>query len=287
MNPARLSLNQATIRRAGLADALAVTSERGIGAIGLWREPVQEVGLETAARLVAASGLRVSSVCRGGFFTSPDPATWRAALDDNRTAVRETAVLAAAGAPGSRPVLGLVAGGLPDGSRDLAGARARVRDALHELAPDAQDAGVVLALEPLHPVYAADRCVVSTLAQALDLVADLPAEVAGVLVDAFHLWWDPDLAAGVARAGREGRIAGYQVSDWAVPLPHPTLLARALPGTGSIDLDGIGALVDAAGYDGDVEVEVFRQDVWDADPHQVVAELVRWAHRTPPGADPS
>jgi sugar phosphate isomerase/epimerase len=265
----RLSLNQATVKYASLADALAVTSAAGIGAIGVWREPVAEVGLEKACRLVADSGLRVSSLCRGGFFTAADGEERRAALDENRRAIEETAALAAAGAPGSAPALVLVAGGLPAGSRDLAGARERARDAIGELAGDARAAGVVLTIEPMHPMFAADRGVVSTLGQALDIAEQFPAEAVGVVIDTYHVWWDPELPAQIARAGRGGRIASYQVGDWMTPLAADALLSRGHTGDGHIDLPAISALVEAAGYRGDVEVEIFNQAIWDDDPAAV------------------
>ena len=265
----RLSLNQATIKYASLADALAVTQAAGIGAIGLWREPVAEVGLEKACRMVADSGLRVSSLCRGGFFTAlPGPAR-QAALDENRRAIEETAALAGAAAPGSAAALVLVAGGLPAGSRDLAGARERARDAVGELSGDALSAGVVLTIEPMHPMFAADRGVVSTLGQALDIAEQFPAEAVGVVVDTYHVWWDPDLPAQIARAGAGGRIAGYQVGDWITPLAADVLLSRGMTGEGHIDLPAISASVEAAGYRGDVEVEIFNQAIWDADPATV------------------
>ena len=157
----RLSINQATIKHADLATALRVTAGAGVQAIGLWREPVNEVGLDLAARMLSDSGLRFSTHCRGGFFTLPAGPEREAALDDNRRAIEETATLAAAGAAGSTAVLVLVAGGLPAGSRDLIGARERVRDAIGVLAPDAKAAGVTLAIEPLHPMYASDRAVVA------------------------------------------------------------------------------------------------------------------------------
>lgn len=269
MSRERLSLNQATVKYASLGDALRVTREAGIEAIGLWREPVAEVGLDRACAMVAESGLRVSSLCRAGFFTAPDGPERRAALDDNRRAIDETAAVAAAGAPGSAPVLVLVAGGLPAGDRDLAGARERARDAIGELAEHARQAGVVLAIEPMHPMFAADRGVVSTLGQALDLAEQFSAEVVAVMIDTYHVWWDPDLAAQVARAGRGGRVAGYQVCDWTTPLAADVLLSRGLPGEGHIDIAAISALVEAAGYRGDVEVEVFNQRVWDDDPAAV------------------
>jgi sugar phosphate isomerase/epimerase len=266
----RLSINQATIKHADLATALRVTAEAGIESIGLWREPVQEVGLAAAARMLTASGLRFSTHCRSGFFTMPEGAERRASLDDNRRAIEEAATLAAAGAPGSTAVLVLVAGGLPDGSRDLVGARARVRDALGELAPDAEAAGVTLAIEPLHPMYASDRCVVSTLGQALDLAADFAPQVVGAAVDAFHIWWDPDVLAAIARAGREGRIATYQVCDWKTPLPADVLLGRHYPGDGMIDLATLTRAVAATGYDRDIEVEIFNADIWATDPAEAV-----------------
>ena len=267
----KLSLNQATIKYADLATALRVTREAGIESIGLWREPVAEVGLAWAAAMVADSGLRVSSLCRGGFFTAADPARRRAALEDNRRAIEETATLAAAGAPGSTPVLVLVAGGLPDGDRDLPGARARAADAIAELVDDAAAAGVVLAVEPMHPIYAADRGVISTLGQALDVAERFPT--VGVVVDTFHVWWDPQLAEQVRRAGP--RIAAYQVCDWITPLPADALLARGMMGEGHIDFATVTRLVAEAGYAGDIEVEIFNQSIWDADPLDVALRTVK------------
>lgn len=258
----RFSLNQATVKHAGLETAVRATVDAGIPAIGLWREPVAEYGLAESARLVRDAGLRVSSLCRGGFFTVPEGPERRAAIDENRRAIEETATLGA-------PALVLVAGGLPAGSRDLVGARARVADALAELAPDAEAAGISLAIEPLHPMYASDRAVVSTLKQALDLAAPFRSQVVGVVVDTFHLWWDPELAGEVARAGREGRIASYQVCDWVTPIAADPLLSRGIPGDGDIDFEAFTALVRDAGYAGDIECEVFRREVWDADPFDV------------------
>ena len=267
----RYSLNQATVKHASLAEAIAATQSAGIQSIGLWREPVADAGLEVATRLVADSGLRVSSLCRGGFFTAPDGPERVAALDDNRRAIEETAALAAAGAQGSAAVLVLVAGGLPHGSRDLAGARERVRDALGELEPFAASAGVALAVEPLHPMFAADRAVVSTLGQAIDL-AVAAGPTAGVVVDTYHVWWDPDVLQQIERAGRLGRIASYQVCDWLTPLPADVLLGRGVPGEGHIDFAPITRAVAEAGYVGDVECEIFNADVWAGPYDQVAAQ---------------
>ncbi|QLD12385.1 sugar phosphate isomerase/epimerase family protein [Microbacterium oleivorans] len=266
----RLSINQATIKYADLATALRVTAAAGVEAIGLWREPVQEVGLATASAMLSDSGLRFTTHCRAGFFTMPEGPARRASLDDNRVAIDEAATLAAAGAAGSTAILVLVAGGLPEGSRDIVGARELVRDAIGELAPHAKAAGVTLAIEPLHPMFASDRCVVSTLGQALDIAADFEPEVVGATVDTFHIFWDPDVLPAIERAGRERRIATYQVCDWKTPLPADVLLSRHYPGDGVIDFATLTRAVEATGYDRDIEVEIFNADIWATDAAAVV-----------------
>ncbi|MDN5805269.1 MAG: sugar phosphate isomerase/epimerase, partial [Microlunatus sp.] len=189
----RLSLNQRTIAGWTLREAIDGCLSTGLPAIGVWREQVAEAGSDTAVRWLAEAGLRVSSLCRGGFFTGADPASIEAAHAENLRAVDEAAALGAA-------TLCLVPGGLPAGDRDLPGARGRVAEAIDRLVPYARDRGVGLGLEPMNPIYAADRGVVSTLGQALDIAeAYAPSEV-GVVLDTFHVWWDPDLATQIARA---------------------------------------------------------------------------------------
>ncbi|NED52928.1 sugar phosphate isomerase/epimerase [Micromonospora aurantiaca] len=261
---ARLSLNQRTTQRWSVAEAVDGCVRAGIPAIGLWREPVAEIGVPAAARLVTDAGLRVSSLCRGGFLTAADEAGRIEALADNRRAIDEAAALRAA-------CLVLVVGGLPPGSRDLPGARRRVADALAELAPYAAERGVRLALEPLHPMYCADRAVLSTLGQALELAEAFPAEQVGVVVDTFHVWWDPDVWRQIARAGT--RIASFQVCDFLTPLPADVLLGRGMMGDGHIDFPPLRRAVEAAGYSGDIEVEIFNAEVWDTDPDRVLATM--------------
>ncbi|WP_174535887.1 sugar phosphate isomerase/epimerase family protein [Micromonospora chalcea] len=262
---AKLSLNQRTTQRWSVAQAVNGCVRAGIPAIGLWREPVAEIGVPAAARLVTDAGLRVSSLCRGGFLTAADDAGRAEALADNQRAIDEAAALRAA-------CLVLVVGGLPPGSRDLPGARQRVADALAELAPYAGERGVRLALEPLHPMYCADRAVLSTLGQALDLAEAFPAEQVGVVVDTFHVWWDPDVWWQIARAGT--RIASFQVCDFLTPLPADVLLGRGMMGDGHIDFPPLRRAVQAAGYTGDVEVEIFNAEVWATDPDQVLATMI-------------
>ncbi|MEU8266176.1 sugar phosphate isomerase/epimerase family protein [Sphaerisporangium sp. NPDC049002] len=263
---ARLSLNQWTTRRFGVAEAVDGCARFGIPAIGLWRQQVADQGLAASAKLVRDAGLRVSSLCRGGFLTAEDPAGFASALEDNRRAIDEAATLGA-------DCLVLVVGGLPGGSRDLAGARSRVGEALDELVPYALGAGVRLALEPLHPMYCADRAVLSTLGQAVDLASRWQAEAVGVVVDTFHVWWDPDVLDQIARAGE--RVASFQVCDFLVPLPADVLLGRGMMGDGVIDFRPLRSAVDAAGYAGPIEVEIFNADVWAADGHEVIATLIR------------
>jgi sugar phosphate isomerase/epimerase len=262
---ARLSLNQRTIPSWSIPELVEHCVESGIGAVGLWREPVAEHGLERTAKLVRDSGLRVSTLCRGGFLTAIEPPGRVAAIDDNRKAIEEAATLGTS-------ELALVVGGLPDGSRDLDGARTRVAETIAMLVPEAVAAGVRLDLEPLHPMFCADRAVLSTLDQALDLASAHPPEAVGVVVDAYHVWWDPALYRAIERAA--GRIGAFQVSDWVLPLPADVLLGRGLMGDGSIDLRRMRKAIDATGYNGDIEVEIFNEVVWAADPSAVLATII-------------
>ena len=257
----RLSLNQKTTDGWAIPELVAAVAAAGGEAVGLWREPVREYGLAATAALVAETGLRVSSLCRGGFFTSGEDH----AIEDNRRALEEAATL-------GTDTLVLVVGGLPAGSRDLPAARARVRDALDALAPYARELGVRLAIEPMHPMYTADRGVIATLGEALDLAEAFPATVVGVVVDCFHTWWDPQLATQIARAGE--RIASVQLADWITPLPPDALLSRGMLGDGHIDLRAFVALTESAGYRGDIEVEIFNADIWAAD-HTAVLDTIR------------
>jgi len=264
----RLSLNTATTKYWTLQQAINGAVRAGIPALGVWRDRVAEVGTERAAQLIRDAGLRVSSLCRGGFLTAVDPAEQRKALADNRAAITEAATL------GTDSLI-MVVGGLPDSDRDIVGARQRVADRIADLVPYASEHGVRLVLEPLHPMYCADRAVLSTLGQALELAAPHPAESVGVVVDTFHVWWDPALAEQIARTGRENRLAAYQVCDWNLPIAADALLSRGMMGDGFIDFDTIGGWVRDTGYNGDIEVEIFNADIWAADGDEVLATMAR------------
>jgi sugar phosphate isomerase/epimerase len=255
---ARLSLNQITTNRWSVAEAAEGCARAGIGAIGLWRDKVAAAGgAQAAARAVRDAGLTVSSLCRGGFFTAPG------AIDDNRRAIEEAAAL-------GTDLLVLVCGGLPEGSRDLPAARAMVHDGIAAVLDDARAAGVRLGIEPLHPMFCADRSVITTLGEANRLAERFPAADVGVVVDAYHVWWDPCVEEEIAKA----RILAFHVDDWVLPLPEGALLGRGLPGEGCADLAHLHRAVTAAGYTGPIEVEVLSERVWETPGDEVLRSLV-------------
>jgi len=249
-----LSLNTATVRKQwNLAQIIDGCARHGIRGISPWRDQVSAMGLSNAARAIKANNLVVTGLCRGGFFTAKD---WR---DDNRRAIEEAHEL------GARCLV-LVVGGLPQGSKDLRGARERVREGIAGILPEAREAGVPLAIEPLHPMQAAERACVNTLEQALD-ICDALGDGIGVAVDVYHVWWDPKLEAQIRRAGK--RLLAYHICDWLVPT-RDLLNDRGMMGDGVIDLGLIRTWVEAAGYAGFQEVEIFSEHWWSRDADEVL-----------------
>jgi sugar phosphate isomerase/epimerase len=245
----RLSFNQMTADPWSLDQAVRNCSRSGVPYIGVWRHKLNGDAARASA-MIRSEGLRVSSLCRGGWFSAPTAEERRKRVADNRLAIEEAALLEAS-------LLVIVSG--PANGQTLNDARATVLDGLLEVLPDAEKAGVVLGIEPLHPMYAAERSVVVTLKQANDIVEHLASAAAQVVVDAFHVWWDPDVMHQIERA--RGRIAGFHVSDWPVPLPG-ILMGRAMMGDGVIELRQLRQAVDATGYDGPIEVEIFNDEIW-------------------------
>lgn len=258
-----LSINTATVRAQWPLDRIVdECARRGIRAISPWRDQVAAVGLEAIARRIRDAGLVLSGYCRGGMFPAADAAGRQRALDDNRRAVDEATTLDAA-------CLVLVVGGLPgalDGQpahKDIAAARNEVRDGIAATLDFARQAGMPLAIEPLHPMYAADRACVNTLEQALDLCDALDPQRSGALgvaVDLYHVWWDPKLQAQIERAGRE-RLLAFHVCDWLVPT-RDLLTDRGMMGDGVIEIPKIRGWVEAAGFAGYSEVEIFSAENW-------------------------
>jgi len=267
-----LSLNLATVRQQwNLIEAVEACLAKSITAIAPWRDQVAKVGLAEAARVISSNEVRVTGLCRGGMFPAPDAAGRAAAIADNKRAIEEAVTLGA-------DCLVLVVGGLPPGSRGLAGARDMVIDGIAAILPEARAARMPLAIEPLHPMYAADRACVNTLAQALD-ICDLMGGGVGVVIDVYHVWWDPALMAQIARAGAAGRILAHHICDWLVPTGD-LLLDRGMMGDGVIDLKSIRAAMEAAGYHGPQEVEIFSAENWWQRPGEEVLATVIERYQT-------
>jgi sugar phosphate isomerase/epimerase len=254
MRTSRLSINLATLREQwNLREAVEACARHGITAVDPWRDQVAAIGLDASVRAIKDNGMKVSGYCRGGMFPAVDHAGRQAAIDDNKRAIDEASTLGA-------ECLVLVVGGLPKGSRDIGAARRMVADGIAALLPHARASNMPLAIEPLHPMYAGDRACVNTLAQALDL-CDLLGDGVGVAIDTYHVWWDPDLAVQIRRAGFANRILAYHISDWLIPT-RDLLLDRGMMGDGVIDLPHLRSLVDTAGYRGYTEVEIFSAADW-------------------------
>jgi sugar phosphate isomerase/epimerase len=256
-----LSINTATVRQQHgmdwpLPQILDACAARGIRAVSPWRDQVQAAGLAATARQLRTLGLELSGYCRGGMFTSEG---WR---DDNRRALDEACELRS-------PCLVLVVGGLPGAlagraqHKDIAGARERVTEGIAALLDEARERGMPLAIEPLHPMYAADRACINTLAQALDVCDQLDPQrtgALGVALDVYHVWWDPQLDVQIARAGRE-RLLAFHVCDWLTPTTD-LLNDRGMMGDGVIDIPRMRSLVEGQGYAGYSEVEIFSAANW-------------------------
>ena len=279
-----LSINTATVRRQHghdwpLQNILDACAARGIRAVSPWRDQVAAAGLDATARQLRALGLELSGYCRGGMFTYADAASRQAARDDNRRALDEACALGAA-------CLVLVVGGLPGAlagraaHRDIAAAREQVSEGIAALLDDARSRGMPLAIEPLHPMYAADRACINTLAQALDVCDVLDPSRSGALgvaVDVYHVWWDPQLEAQIRRAGRD-RLLAFHVCDWLVPTTD-LLNDRGMMGDGVIDLRRIRGWVEAQGFGGYSEVEVFSAANWWQRPGGEVLDTCIERHR--------
>jgi sugar phosphate isomerase/epimerase len=278
-DPNLLSINTATVRAQWqLPQIIAGCARRGIRMISPWRDQVAATGLKESVQRVKDAGLALSGYCRGGMFPAIDSKARRAGLDDNKRAVDEALALGA-------PCLVLVVGGLPKdeqghvASKDLIGARSMVRDGIGELLEYARPSGMPLAIEPLHPMYAADRACVNTMSHANDLCDELGAGL-GIAVDVYHVWWDPQLEREIERAGgHSGRLMAYHLCDWLVPTKD-LLLDRGMMGDGVVDLPRIRGWMEAAGYRGPHEVEIFSaNDWWKRDPDEVLAICIE-RHRS-------
>lgn len=255
--PGPLSLNTATVKEQwSLQQCIEGCARHGITGISPWRDKLAEYTTLKAAKHIRDVGLTVTGLCRGGMFPAADAAGRKAAIEDNKRAIDDAAALNA-------QCLVLVVGGMPAGSKDLAGARQQVQDGISAVLEHAKAANVPLAIEPLHPMYAADRACVNTLAQALDICDALGSGAndthLGVAVDVYHVWWDPNLSQQIKRANK--RVLAFHVCDWLVPTTD-LLLDRGMMGDGVIDIPAIRAMVEGVGYDGFCEVEIMSTSNW-------------------------
>ena len=275
-----LSLNTATVRKQGdLVQIVEACARHGIRAIDPWRDQVASIGLDRAVRAVRDAGLELSGYCRGGMFTS-DAARRIEVRDDNRRAIDEAVALGA-------PCIVLVAGGLPQYSRpgsavsrDIGKARAQVTDAIAEMLVYAGEARMPLAIETLHPAYAADRACVNTTMQALDICDQLDPQrtgALGVALDVYHIWWDPEVLPQIARAGQD-RLLAFHVCDWMVPTKD-ILNDRGMMGDGVIDIRSLRSAVEAEGFSGYSEIEIFSNAWWDRPIDEVLQTCIE-RHRS-------
>jgi sugar phosphate isomerase/epimerase len=257
----RLSLNQITLKQWSLAQAIEGCAQHGIGHIGVWRDKLAEQPISQTVRQLGDAGIKVSSLCRGGFFSAPTTPVRAAQIEDNRRAIEECAAIGG-------PVLVLVCG--PAHGQSLEDARATVSDAIAELVPFAKSHNVQLGIEPLHPMFAAERSVIVTLQQATNIALQFPADTVGIVADVFHIWWDPLVHEELARSN--SRVLGFHVSDWLVPLPD-LLLGRGMMGEGVIDIRSLRKSVERAGYIGPIEVEIFNQSLWNEEPEAALRRI--------------
>ena len=261
---ARLCVHTITTKQLSLEECLAEFPKRGVSGLTIWRQALEGRKLAAVGRRVREAGLEVVSLCRGGFFPASDAAARQRAVDDNLLAIEQAHGIGA-------PLIVLVCGAVP--GQSLAESRKQIADGIAAVLPAAAQAGVRLAIEPLHPMYADDRSAVNTLRQAHEICDALGSpESLGIAVDAYHVWWDPELEAQIALAGQTGRLLAFHICDWLTPTCD-LLNDRGLMGEGCINLREMSAWVDAAGFAGHREVEIFSNHWWAAEPRHFLEEI--------------
>jgi sugar phosphate isomerase/epimerase len=268
----RCSINTATLGfREPIDKVVDAIAHEGFGMIAPWRREIEGKDVKAIARHIRDAGLTLSGYCRSQFIPANDTATFRGNIAINKRAIDDAATLGA-------PVFVMVVGSLPEGSKDIEHARMQVREATAELLEHGRSVGVRIGLEPLHPVYAADRSCLTLLSEALNWCDTIESNAAapwlGAVIDCYHVWWDPDLAREIKRAGRAKRIFGFHVCDWLVPSAD-VLNDRGMMGDGVIDVPKIRSFVDAAGYSGAIEVEIFSAANWWARPMNETLHVCR------------
>jgi sugar phosphate isomerase/epimerase len=238
-------------------------SRAGIRGISIWRHLLDDLSLGEAKRLLDDQGMDAVSLVRGGFFPSVDAGKRRMAIEDNLKAIEEAAGIGA-------PLVVLVCGADPAQPQQLS--REQIREGILQILPVAEQAGVRLAIEPLHPMYAADRSAITTMRQANEMATQIDSPLLGIAVDVFHLWWDPDLEEEIRRCGEMGRLFAFHVCDWKVHMTD-MLNDRGLMGEGCIDLKKIRLWMEQSGFDGYHEVEIFSELYWSMDQEEYLDRI--------------
>ncbi len=253
------SINTATLGfQASIGEVIDAIARAGFGMISPWRRDTKDKDVAAVAKQIRDSGLKLSGYCRSPYLPAATKQQYRANIEENKRAIDDAAVLGA-------PVFIMVVGSLPEGSKDLEGARRQVRDACAELLEHGRKVGVKIGLEPLHPVYAAERSCLTLLSEALEWCEAIEGATAspqiGTVIDCYHVWWDPNLFRDIRRAGASGRIFGFHVCDWLVPTTD-VLSDRGMMGDGIINIPSIRAAIESTGYSGAAEVEIFSAENW-------------------------
>ncbi len=260
----RLCIHTITTKPWSIEEAATRYASAGVQGITVWRDALNGRNIALTGRMLRETGLSVVSLCRGGFFASPEKEKRRLAIDDNRKAIEEAFLLGA-------PLIVLVCGADPGQSLDES--RKQIKDGIAELIPEAEAAKVKLAIEPLHPMYADSRSAINTLTQANDLAEALQSPQVGVAVDVYHLWWDPRLEEEIDRCGRNNNLLAFHVCDWKTPTVD-LLNDRGLMGEGCIPLKTIRSWVEKAGFGGFIEVEIFSLEYWKMDQWEFLKRIV-------------
>ena len=264
MDLSRLCIHTITTKPWPIETAIERFSAHGVSAMTVWRDALEGRDIAAAGKRIRDSGMDVVSLCRGGFFPAETAAARQEALDDNRRAIDEAAALGA-------PLVVLVCGAVPGQPLDVS--RGQIRDGIEAVLPHAQAAGVKLGIEPLHPLYADSRSAVNTMAQANDIAEKINSPFVGVVVDVYHLWWDPDLEREIRRCGQMGKLFAFHVCDWRTPT-EDLLNDRGLMGEGCINIRQIRGWVEEAGFDGYNEVEIFSNRYWAMEQEQFLERIV-------------
>ncbi len=260
----QLCIHTITTKPWSIEEAAKNFSAEGVKGITVWRDALEGRDINQTGKLLRDHGLQVVSLCRGGFFPNKETAKRKAAIDDNRKAIDEAAALGA-------PLIVLVCGSDPLQSLD--DSREQIREGIEAIIPDAAAAGIRLAIEPLHPMYADTRSAINTLAQANDMASSLNSTRVGVAVDVYHLWWDPFLEQEIKRCGENDHLFAFHVCDWNVPTAD-LLLDRGIMGDGCIPVNKIRSWVEATGFNGFYEVEIFSTKYWQQDQSQYLKKII-------------